>query len=154
MRKAILGAAICLTIFILGCGTLNPLEQELVNTMDKVLGELSIDPNQNHEVLSRNFDVEGDTLSGSIEARVDEVVDLEILGDSLLAGAFGWDSGDVSIEGDSLDITFEKRYPQVLIEGKTYIPSSSVTLSVTVYESEGFSDGNYDIDITLEEVDN
>jgi hypothetical protein len=122
--------------------------------MDKILKELSIDPNANHQVLSRNFDVEGDSLSGSIEARVNEVVNLESLGDSLLAGASGWDSGDVSIEGDSLDISFEKRYPEIFIEGKPYIPSSSVTLSVTVYESEGFSDGNYDIDITLEKVDN
>ena len=154
MRTMILGAALCLTLFFLGCGTLNPSEQELVNTMDKVLEELSIDPNENHQVLSRNFDVEGDTLSGSIEARVDEVLDLETLGESLLAGAFGWESGDVSIEGDSLDITFEKHYPEVSIEGKLHIPSLSVTLSVTVYESEGYSDGNYDIDITLEEVDN
>ena len=154
MRKMILGGASCLMILILGCGTLNPLEQELVNTMDKILAELSIDPNANHQVLSRNFDVEGDTLSGSIEARVDEVMDLETLGESLLTGTFGWESGDVSIAGDSLDITFEKHYPEVLIEGKRYTPSSSVTLSVTVYESEGYSDGNYDIDITLEEVDN
>ena len=154
MRAIIVSATMCLALFISGCGSLNPLEQELVITMDKILTELSIDPNANHQVLSRNFDVEGDSLSGSIEARVNEVVNLELLGDSLLAGTSGWDSGDVSIEGDSLDITFEKRYPEIFIEGKPYIPSSSVTLSVTVYDSEGFSDGNYDIDITLEKVDN
>ena len=142
MRKIIFSGILFLAVFILGCGALNPLEQELVNTMDKVLLELSINPNGNHQVLSRNFDVEGDTLSGSIEARIDAVVDLEMLGESLLAGISGWESGDVSIEGDSLDITFEKHYQGVLIEGKTYVPNVSVTLSVTVYESEGFSDGN------------
>ncbi|WP_407355418.1 DUF5667 domain-containing protein [Methanolobus sp. WCC5] len=127
--------------------------QALVNTMDQIIAELSIDPTVDHEILSSNFEVEGDSLSGSVEARTDEVLDLNSLKDQLLAGTSGWESGDVSVEGDSLDITFEKDYPVVEIEGMKYIPSSSVTLSVTVYEDDGFSDGNYDIDITLEEVE-
>ena len=121
--------------------------------MDTIVLELSIDPDGNQQTLSKNFDVEGDSLSGSIEARTNKVLDLDALGDSLLAGTSNWESGDVSVEGDSLDITFEKDYPVVEVEGRKYIPSSSVTLSVTVYEDEGFSDGNYDIDITLEEFE-
>ena len=153
MKKIIIGLSLLMAILISGCVNLDPMEQALVNTMDAILEELSIDPAGDHKTLSRNFDVEGDTLSGSIETRTDEVLDLNALKIQLLAGTSGWESGDVSVEGDSLDITFEKDYPVVEVEGRKYIPSSSVTLSVTV-EDDGFTDGNYDIDITLETVEN
>ena len=153
MKNILFGLFILMTLFVVGCsGNLSPKEQALVITMDDILTELSIDPNGDHKILSRNFEVQGDSLSGSIEARTNEVLDLNSLKSQLLAGTSGWESGDVSIEGDSLDITFEKDYPIVEVEGVKYIPSSSVTLSVTV-EDDGFTDANYDIDITLEEVE-
>ena len=149
VKKLITGISLLVLLTISGCLDLNPMEAELVKTMDTIVGELSIDPDGEHEVLSRNFDVEGDTLSGTIEARTEEILDLDTLRDSLLAGTSGWESGDVHVEGDSLDITFEKDYPIVVIEGKSYIPSSSVTLSVTI-EDNTYTVGNYDIDITME----
>ena len=152
VKKSITGILLLTLLAISGCQGLNPLEAELVKTMDTIIIELSIDPNDNHEVLSRNFDVEGDTLSGTIEAKTKGVLDLSTLETSLLAGTSGWESGDVHVEGDSLDITFEKDYPIAVIEGKSYIPSSSVTLSVTIEDNE-YTVGNYDIDITMEEVE-
>ena len=149
VKKLLTGILLLPLLVISGCQDLNPMEAELVKTMDTIIIELSIDPNGNHEVLSRNFDVEGDTLSGTIEARTEEILDLDALSDSLLAGTSGWESGDVHVEGDSLDITFEKDYPVVVIEGKNYFSSSSVTLSVTI-EDNTYTVGNYDIDMTME----
>jgi len=153
MVKILIASVLLLPLLVFtGCGDLNPMEAELVKTMDAIIVELSIDPDGDHEVLSRNFDVEGDTLSGTIEARTDEILDLDVLEESLLVGTSGWESGDVHVEGDSLDITFEKDYPVVMIEGENYIPSSSVTLSVTI-EGNEYIVGNYDVDITMEEVE-
>ena len=149
VKKLITCISLLVLLTISGCLDLNPMEAELVKTMDTIVGELSIDPDGEHKVLSRNFDVEGDTLSGTIEARTEEILDLAALSDSLLAGTSGWESGDVHVEGDSLDITFEKDYPVVVIKGKNYFPSSSVTLSVTI-EDNTYTVGNYDIDITME----
>ena len=70
-----------------------------------------------------------------------------------MGGLSEWTSRDIELDDDSLDITFEKDYPLVIIDEKDYIPSTSVTISVTVYSDSEFSDINYDVDITLEEVE-
>ena len=151
--KRFTGVLLLLVVFATGCASnLGPMEQVLVDTMDAALVELSIDPNGDHTVLSRSFDVEGDSLSGSIDVRVDEMLDLGSLKQEILSGTSGWEDGDVSVDGDSLDISFEKNYPVVEVEGRSYIPVVDVTLSVTV-EDDGFTDGSYDIDITLEDLD-
>lgn len=72
------------------------------------------------------------------------------LRDRILARAGGWESGDVVLDDDSLDITFEKAYPAVSVNGARRIPKASVTLSATVYPDDGLTAINYDVDITLE----
>ena len=71
----------------------------------------------------------------------------------LLQEAGGWQSFDITLSDDSLDITFEKDYSPVTIDSRTYIPSASVTISVTVHEDDGITEINYDVDITLEETE-
>jgi predicted nucleic acid-binding Zn-ribbon protein len=78
-------------------------------------------------------------------------VDLAELRDRILQGLQGWESIDVDLTEDSLDITFEKTYPDVEIEGVVLVPDASVTISATIHSPEaGKTAINYDIDITLE----
>ena len=109
-------------------------------------------PGEGQEVLSQNFDQEGDSLSGSIETRVEGVVDFDQIETSFRNLGKGWESGDISSGGDSFDGTFEKTYPVVTIAGQKYIPSASVTISITI-EDDGYTYTNYDVDITLEEIE-
>ncbi|MCH7648555.1 MAG: hypothetical protein IIA83_08115, partial [Thaumarchaeota archaeon] len=59
---------------------------------------------------------------------------------------------DVTSNDDSLDITFEKDFDEVIINDENFVPSSSVTISVTIYVDDGYTEINYDVDITLEEI--
>ena len=117
---------------------------------DNLLEPLS--PGEDQEILSRNFDQDGDTLSGSIETRTEGIIDFEKVKASFLQKGQGWESGDISYGGDSFDATFEKSYPVIDKDGEKYIPYASVTISITI-EDDGFTYTNYDIDITLEKVE-
>lgn len=98
-------------------------------------------------------DIEGDTYTATKRATAEELKDLEILRTRILAGGIEnrWESGDVVLDNDSLDITFEKIYEALNIEGEMMFPYVSVTISVTLNSPErGMTAINYDIDITLE----
>jgi hypothetical protein len=100
-----------------------------------------------------NEDVDDDTYSATYRAEADSIVDLAELRDRILRNADvqGWESGDVDLTEDSLDITFEKTYPEVEIDGIVIIPDTSVTISATIHSPErGKTAINYDIDITFE----
>jgi hypothetical protein len=98
-----------------------------------------------------NVDVDGDTYSATYRAEANEVFDLALLKERILAQADNWESGDVHLEGDSLDITFEKEYAPITIDGIEFYPDASVTISATINSPErGMTSINYDVDITLE----
>lgn len=82
---------------------------------------------------SRSVSVTGDTYSASYRAEARQVFDLQQLRDRILARATGWRSGDVVLDDDSLDITFEKRYPAVTVRSAPRVLTAI----------------NYDVDITL-----
>lgn len=98
---------------------------------------------------SRNVNVSGDTYSATYRAEVRQELDLGQLRDRILAQASGWRSGDVVLDDDSLDITFEKKYPAATVRGVQRIPDASVTISATVYPGRQLTAINYDVDITL-----
>lgn len=98
-------------------------------------------------------DIEGDTYTATKQATAEELKDLTALRTRILAGGIAdrWESGDVVLDDDSLDITFEKIYNSLNIEGETMFPYVSVTISITLNSPEtGMTAINYDIDITLE----
>jgi hypothetical protein len=98
-----------------------------------------------------NVDVDDDTYSATYRAEANEVFDLNLLKERILAQAGGWESGDVELEDDSLDITFEKEYAPVTIDGIEFYPDASVTISATINSPRrGMTAINYDVDITLE----
>lgn len=100
-----------------------------------------------------NVDVDGDTYSATSRAEADRLFGLAELQGRFLRNADtqGWESGDIDLTEDSLDITFEKTYPEVTIDGITLVPDASITISVTLNSPErGQTAINYDIDITLE----
>ncbi len=127
--------------------------QELIIVRDEIFTSfMDFQDFTNYTILNEDWSVEDDTLSETIEIRVNKVLDLVTLRDNLLIrlDILGWENGDIVLDNDSLDITFEKNYSTVNIFEKMYIPSSSVTLTVTVYDK--YTDSNLDIDITLEEA--
>ena len=126
------------------------LEQQLLAIFNQIDTELSI-PLEGFIMRSENQDVKGDTLTYTARAVKDEVLELPPLKDRLLQDADGWKSSDIELSEDSLDITFKKEYLPVTIDSRTYIPSASVTISVTVHQDDGITAINYDVDITLEE---
>ncbi len=98
-------------------------------------------------------DIEGDTYTATKQATAEELKDMTTLRTRILAGGIAdrWESGDVVLDDDSLDITFEKIYEELNIEGETMFPYVSVTISITLNSPEtGMTAINYDIDITLE----
>jgi len=100
----------------------------------------------------KNVDVDDDTYSATFRAESPELVDLAVLKDRILnlGTATNWESGNIVLDDDSLDITFEKTFGAVEIEG---IFEASVTISATQNSPEdGMTAINYDIDITLESV--
>ncbi|MBT9169026.1 MAG: hypothetical protein DDT19_02378 [Syntrophomonadaceae bacterium] len=98
-----------------------------------------------------NVNVDDDTYSATYRAEANEVLDLAVLRDRILARTGDWESGDVELDDDSLDITFEKKYGPVTIDGIELFPEASVTISVTVNSPKlGMTSINYDVDITLE----
>ncbi len=125
--------------------------REIAEKIDQEIGQ----PLEGFQVIEDeyNVDVEDDTYTATYRAEAPHLVDLELLKDRILAGGVAerWESGDVSLVGDSLDITFEKTYPAVTIEGVILFPEVSVTVSATQHSPEvGMTEINYDIDITLE----
>jgi len=125
--------------------------REIAEKIDREIGR----PLEGFVVVqdSWNVDVDDDTYSATYRAEAPQLVDLAVLKDRILARgvAQGWESGDVVLDDDSLDITFEKTYDAVEIEGVTLFPEASVTISVTQNSPQiGMTAINYDIDITLE----
>jgi hypothetical protein len=97
-----------------------------------------------------NVDIDGDTYSATYRAEANEVVDLVVLRDRILLRATGWESKDVVLADDSLDITLEKEYAPAVIDGITLYPEASVTVSATTNSPRsGMTEMNYDVDITL-----
>ncbi len=105
-----------------------------------------------------NVDVDDDTYSATHRAEAPQLMDLAALRDRILARGVEnrWESGDVVLDDDSLDITFiditfEKTYGAVDIMGEILFPYASVTISATQNSpKDGMTAINYDIDITLE----
>lgn len=123
--------------------------QRIADEIDEEVGK----PLQGFSVVEDEFDVDidGDTYSATYRAEADGVVDLALLRERILAQARDWESGDVELEDDSLDITFEKEYASVTVDGIELHPSASVTISSTIHSPEqGMTSINYDVDITLE----
>lgn len=152
MFKTVTMSCLALALFL-------PAEVEAQQSAERTLENIAakIDrevgrPLQGFRVIrdSRNVDVEGDTYSATYRAEARRIVNLDELRKSILAGARGWKSGDVAQDHDSLDITFEKAYPAVMVDGERHIPKASVTISATTHASERKTEMNYDVDITLE----
>lgn len=123
--------------------------QDIAARIDQELGL----PLTGFEIVSQNIDFEGDTYSATYRATAAELKDLEVLRARILAGGIAdrWESGDVVLDDDSLDITFEKIYEEFNIEAETMFPYVSVTISITLNSPErGMTAINYNIDITLE----
>lgn len=123
----------------------------IAEKIDREIGQ----PLEGFQVVedSVNVDVDDDTYSATYRAEAGVLVDLAVLRDRMLAGGIeqGWESGDVVLDDDSLDITFEKAYGAITIEGETLYSEASVTISATQHSPEtGMTAINYDIDITLE----
>ncbi len=121
----------------------------LADEIDAKLGR----PLEGFTVVSYNVDVDDDTYSSTHEAEADTIVDLAALRNRILAQGIdqAWESGDVTLDDDSLDITFEKVYPPVTIDGIELTPEASVTISVSINSpQQGMTSIDYDIDITLE----
>ncbi len=100
-----------------------------------------------------NVDIDDDTYSATYRAESPQLKDLAVLRDRILERGVvnEWESGDVVLDDDSLDITFEKTYGAVDVMGETLFPEASVTISATQNSPEaGMTAINYDIDITLE----
>ena len=126
------------------------LETHLSLVLDQINNELS-NPLSGFEILSENIDIEGDTLSLTAEGRINEILDLLSLEESILSSLSGTQDLDVTSDDDSLDITFEKDFGEVVINDENFVPNSSVTISVTIHD-DGYTEINYDVDITLEEI--
>jgi hypothetical protein len=128
-------------------------EEELAHlhlTLEQINTELS-NYLAGFEILSENIDVEGDTLSFTTEARINEILDLALFEEKILASLSASQDLDVVLNDDSLDITFEKAFDEVVIDGKIFVPNSSVTISVTTHDD--YTVVNHDVDITLVEID-
>jgi hypothetical protein len=124
---------------------LRKIASEIDQEVNKPLSRFNIIPD------SQNIDVDIDTYSATYRAEIDMVPDLAVLRDQILRNVSGWESKDITLDNDSLDITFEKAYPSAVIEGIEFIPDASVTISITINSPEtGMTAINYDIDITLE----
>jgi hypothetical protein len=128
----------------------------LEGTLKKIAGEIDKEVGKLLEgftVLEDEFnvDIDDDTYSATYRAEADEALDLATLRDRILAKTGDWESGDVEFDDDSLDITFEKEYAPVTIDGIELFPEASVTISATVHSPErGMTSINYDVDITFE----
>lgn len=125
--------------------------REIAEKIDREIGR----PLEGFVVVqdSWNVDVDDDTYSATYRAEAPNLVDLTALRDRILSDgvADNWESGDVVLDDDSLDITFEKTYDAVIIDGITLFPEASVTISATQNSPQaGITAINYDIDITLE----
>ncbi len=128
------------------------MEDALRGLADEIDAELGR-PLEGFTVVSYNVDVDDDTFSSTHEAEMATIIDLAALRDRILARGIdrAWESGDVTLDDDSLDITFEKAYPPVTIDGIELTPEASVTISVSINSpQQGMTSIDYDIDITLE----
>ncbi len=124
--------------------------RQLNAALTAVNREFSLPPT-GFTVVSKDIDIEDDTLSITKTLTTNETVTLSKLKDALLLRrAVNWE-GDVSLTEDSLDFTMEKDMDIVDVRGVSYTPSVTITVSVTVFAA--YTEMHYTIGITLEELE-